>query len=785
MGDVNTLPDEPLSDEGSESISLLRDFSKPQLEKRRTSSEHSEDTFKLHRRATRSRGYRPSGSWLSAFCYSMLSTTGVLLLVTAGYLGSFLLKEPSNNNTPDAEAAPAICQTPECVNAASEILRNLDPNYADIDPCTNFDQYVCGGWRQNHDMRSDQGAIFAGTFMGEASQTRLRHLLESSEPSDPDDSDIFEKLKSGYQACLDEDTIKKRGLEPLEKLLEDFEKIYSLDSASEGSETELTDAVLYLLKSGVRTLVSLSVAPDDRDPDNVVIFVTPPRRIGLPAIEYYNDTQTVSDYTTVVEKVLGGFFESRKKSKLIKDVVELESRLASKTPDTATQEDVTKYYNPRSIEETRSLLPQIVLSDIISDLAQSDYKTDRLIVGSPSYMESLSKILNETPREIIQLFLKWKIIQRYAEHIESGTLEPLREFNNVLAGKDPQAKKERWRKCVSTLDADLGWILSRFYVLSAFPEDSKKLGDQIVSDIKERFVFTLDQTAWMSPEVRKLGIQKVGNIVQKIGYPTKSPNLMDPTDVGKYYQNLSISNDSFFENGIAVARFETENNWAKLGKPTNRNEWEMTASTVNAYYSPSGNEIVFPAGIMQPPVFHGPAAPLYLTYGAFGAVSGHELSHAFDSTGRHYDEVGNYTDWWDETTVKNFKDRAQCFIDQYSEFTVHGKDSELHVSGKLTLGENIADSGGIAAAFHAWSKRDEAHSEPHLPGLSAFSKEQLFFISYANWWCSKTTPEAAQEAIYNDPHAPKPARIIGTMANSLEFQEAFNCPNKKPTCKLW
>ncbi|KAL4908028.1 hypothetical protein BDW74DRAFT_148455 [Aspergillus multicolor] len=777
------LPDSSASDDGEENAFLLRDYSELQPEKRPAFAV-SEDNLILHQRSAKSRCW-PSRSWLSTLGYAMLSTVGVFLLMTVGYLVSSTSKVPSNNDAPHTEA-PTICQTPQCINAASEILRNLDPNYANIDPCRDFDQFVCGGWRNQHDMRSDQGSIFAGTYMEEASQTRLRHLLESSGPSDPADSKIFDKLKAGYNACFNEDTIKKRGNEPLNKLLDSFEKTYSLDSNSEGSEAGLTDAVLFLYKSGVPALVLPSVSPDDRNPDNVTIFVTAPRWIGLPAREYYNNTQTVSDYTAVVENVLGKYVESmKKKEQVSKDVVAFESALADATPTTQVQEDVTQYYNPRSLEETKSLLPQILLADLISALAPSDYKTDRLIVGSPSYMKALSKLLNDTPRETVQLFFKWKIIQGYSEHIESADIQPLREFNNAIAGKDPQAKQDRWRKCITTVDEDLGWILSRFYVLDAFSEESKKLGDQIVSDIKERFVFTLDQTPWMSPEVRKLGIQKVGNIVQKIGYPTKSPNVMDPGDVENYYHSLPISNETFFENGIAVAKFVVEDEWSKLGKPTNRDEWGMTASTVNAYYNPPGNEIVFPAGIMQPPVFYGNDAPLYLAYGAFGAVSGHELSHAFDSTGRHYDETGNYTDWWDDKTVKDFEDRAQCFIDQYSKFTVHGKDSELHVNGRLTLGENIADAGGLTAAYHAWKKRDEAHSDPVLPGLSEFSKDQVFFISYANWWCSKTTPEKAQEAIYNDPHAPKPARIIGTMANSLEFKEAFKCPNKQPECKLW
>ncbi|KAI9043716.1 M13 family metallopeptidase [Aspergillus affinis] len=691
---------------------------------------------------------------------------------------------PSDNIAPHPVAA-SVCETPECVHAASEILYNLDPNRAKIDPCTDFDQYVCGGWRERHDMRPDQGSIFAGTYMSEAAQSQLRHILESPKASDPADSKNFDKLKAAYAACMDESTVNKRGVKPLQDLLSGLDNVYSLASASKGSDVNITDAFLYLIGSGVEALVSPLIMPDDRDPDSIAIFISPLLEIGLPAREYYNNTKLVAEYTQVVEKVLAGFVGGESAHGL-NDVVALEKKLADATPDTASQEDVTKYYNPLSIKDTQSLLPQISFSDIISNLAPSDFRTDRLIVGSPSYMKSLSKILSDTSRETVQLFFKWKLIQAYGDDIEDPKIKPLRELNNKLAGKNPQATQDRWRKCIDVLDEDLGWILSRFYVLNAFSEESKKLGDQIISDIKERFIFTLHQTEWMSPEVRKLGIQKVGNIVQKIGYPTKSPNVMDPADVEKFYADLKVSNETLFENSLAVAKFDLHQQWSKLGKPTDRNEWGMTAPTVNAYYNPPGNEIVFPAGIMQPPAFYGPAAPLYLAYGAFGAVSGHELSHAFDSAGRHYDENGNYTDWWDDKTVEGFEKRAQCFVDQYSNFIVPGEDSEpLHVNGRLTLGENIADAGGLSASYHSWKKRDEKSSDPNLPGLSEFSKEQLFFISYANWWCSKTTLEAAREAIYNDPHAPKPARIIGTMANSLEFKEAFKCKDKEPVCKLW
>ncbi|KAL1982237.1 hypothetical protein VTN96DRAFT_1606 [Rasamsonia emersonii] len=734
-------------------------------------------------------------SWLNLRAISRY----VMIIIALGYLVTRIAMIIISDISPKDDSIPVtaleLCTAPECVHAASEILYNLDPNYQNLDPCTDFEQYVCGGWRDRHDMRPDQGSIFAGTIMEENAQMRLRHILESPQvPGVPAsaDKDNFQKLKAAYDACIDVPALKKRGSKPLEDMLAQIERVYPLGHGS--SREKLTDAILYLINIDVRALTAFSISPDDRDPDSVAIFVTPPREIGLPTREYYNNSKTVEDYTSVVQQVLGNFESSLSSHgtsgyrRLAKNLVLFETKLANATPDTQAQEDVTKYYNPRSLEETQSLVPEISFVDIISTLGPKDFKADRLIVGSPSYMKDLSAILNETPREIVQAFLKWKAIQAYYSTIEDPKIAPLREFDNQLAGKDPQATEERWRKCIGVLDEGIGWILSRFYVLDAFPEKSKKLGDQIVSDIKERFLYVLDQTKWMTAEVRNLGKEKVANIIQKIGYPTKSPNLMDAGDVKNYYRDLKVSNETFFENTLAMAQFRVKQQWSQLGKPTNRDEWGMTASTVNAYYNPPGNEIVFPAGIMQAPTFYGPKAPLYLAYGAFGAISGHELSHAFDSTGRHYDQTGNYTNWWDDNTVEAFEERAQCFVDQYSNFTVPGPepDSEpLHVNGRLTLGENIADAGGLSAAFHAWKKRDEASPDPLLPGLDHFTKEQLFFIAYSNWWCSKTTKEAAIRAIYEDPHAPKPARIQGTLANSREFKDAFQCADRQPTCKLW
>lgn len=253
-----------------------------------------------------------------------------------------------------------------------------------------------------------------------------------------------------------------------------------------------------------------------------------------------------------------------------------------------------------------------------------------------------------------------------------------------------------------------------------------------------------------------------------------------------YYAGLTIG-DAYFNNTMAMWRWSVVQEFSRLGKQTDRDLWDMTASTVNAYYNPPGNEIVFPAAIMQFPAF-GSELPKYVNYGAFGAVAGHELSHAFDNNGRHYDVHGNLSDWWTNHTNEGFESRAECFVKEYGNMTAVGANGTvLHINGRATLGENIADAGGLSASFSAWQKRRQGYPDLDLPGLSdEFSQEQLFYISYGNFWCSKYTQSALTRSIFTDEHSPAFARIEGTaMMNSRGFREAFSCPNKEPVCELW
>lgn len=350
--------------------------------------------------------------------------------------------------------------------------------------------------------------------------------------------------------------------------------------------------------------------------------------------------------------------------------------------------------------------------------------------------------------------------------------------------KDPDATPERFRTCLSHVDSGLGWILSRFFVEKAFSEKAKDLGDQVISDIRKVFISKIESLEWMDDEVKKVATDKVQKITQKIGYPTKSPNILEPKALQDYYAALNTT-DVYFDNAIAQAEFQVNKTWSALGKPTDRDQWGMTASTVNAYYNPPGNEIVFPAGIMQFPLFGGDL-PSYINYGGFGAVAGHELSHAFDNNGRFYDAEGKYQDWWTNKTIDEFEKRADCFVEEYSNFTVQGTNGTLHINGKNTEGENIADAGGLSAAWAAWQERRKSSPDLDLPGLNFFTQEQLFYITYGNVWCSKFKPAMLTQRVLTDEHSPDMIRILGTaMYNSRGFREAFKCPKKDPVCELW
>ncbi|KAJ8132689.1 hypothetical protein O1611_g937 [Lasiodiplodia mahajangana] len=795
-------PNQAAQDRDNERAPLLRHTNKPQAdataESGRDGVADADDGGNLGNIVHEVRSLRHR-RWVSLIASVLLITAFVVILILSGVLSRNRKKSPKMDQS--------ICTTPTCIHAASEILYNLSPNYKDLDPCTQFDALVCDGFHARYDIPEDRSSYSTASIMSDNGRTTLRHILESPYPGGSKhsifspmnleklaastDEENFLTMQESYKACMDETTLKSIGASPLIELInnvaQSFPATDNTDLLQPEDYAKLSDTILLLEQLGVTSFEGLYTGADDKNPD-VVIIQAMPAGYNLPSPEYYGDNDTVKQYQTMLEQVFSSLLPTaasrQSAAKLAQSVVELEKQIAALTPPPEDAQDVTKYYNIVPVSEVGKIGPALGLDKVVKGLSPADYAPDTMLLAFPEFLGNVSQIVSKTPKSTIQTFLIWNLISSYSSYVEAPEVEPLNRFNNILAGRDPETKSERWKTCLSYVDGTLGWILSRFYIEAAFSEAAKKYGDQIILDIKDQFTTRLGELDWMDESVKKLAANKVHNIDQKIGYPTKSPDIMNPDALRDYYKSLTITN-SFFNNSLSSSKFSANQTWSALGKPVDRGEWGMQADIVNAYYNPAGNEIVFPAGIMQFPVFS-VDLPGYVSYGAFASVAGHELSHAFDNSGRHYDENGNYTDWWTNRTVEEFTKRADCFVDQYNNFTIEGNDGKpLHVNGRLTLGENIADAGGVSAAFASWKKRQVATPDKSLPGLDYFTHDQLFFVFYANWWCGKIRKEQAVNYIYTDPHSPAFARILGTTANSRPFRESFNCPAKEPTCELW
>ncbi|GME64811.1 putative endothelin-converting enzyme protein [Neofusicoccum parvum] len=696
------------------------------------------------------------------------------------------------NLAPSTPSSDDVCTTAACTEFARVINENLASNYSEIDPCDDFATYVCGGWQDTHTYRPDQSSVTAFSLLSDENNAIMRAILENPYPgnssysgaNDTANRENFAKMQTTFNACMDLDAIKQAGVTPLKDLFNDLPGA----AVTYGHTGDLTDSLIWLAQHGVSALVSAGTGPDDKTPDVVTLFVGG-GSYGLPSKEYYNRTAILANYTRTISEMFSIVNENNATSyqTIASQIVDLETKIARAQPDPDQASDVTYYYNPKPFSEVDELVEGISMSKLINAFIPAGYTPDQVIVQTPDYYPQLSTILKNTSSEVLQGYFQWQLIDSWNGRLHPDYNRPLRVFTNQLNGQPEDASRERWRTCLGEVDSNMEWIESAFYVETQFGADDKQFGERIIDDIRSIFTERLDTYTWMADAVKDKAKQKVANIVKKIGYPTASPNVLNPVEVKNFYANVTVTNDSFFGNGLAFNEFSTNSSWNDLLEPTDKQRWFMTAPTVNAYYNPTTNEIAFPAGIMKNPFFNRDV-PEYISYGSFGVVAGHELTHGFDDSGSQYDENGAFNQWWDNTTRANFENRTQCFVDQYSKFTVPGltPDETLNVNGRLTLGENVADSGGLSSAYAAWTKREAENPNQLLPDLpEEFTKERLFFLSFATAWCWNIRTEARVQRIYTDPHSPNNYRTIGALSNSRPFKEAFNCPVKEPTCELW
>ncbi|KAI9099347.1 hypothetical protein DFS34DRAFT_649068 [Phlyctochytrium arcticum] len=722
----------------------------------------------------------------------------VLLLPIVG----LLLSVPSSSSSPKDDT---VCLDRDCVITAGHILENM--NFA-VDPCEDFYEYSCGGWIKEHPIPEDKSQVGSFNTIIERNLRILQDVLEN--PYSPDDSlspdekeadeANFRKIQLFYGSCMNETRINNNGHRPLLDLLREGAKHFPLGE----KKTDLDKVALALVQahsSGTAALFEMGVSLDDKDPEHNVLLLQQ-GGLSLPSREYYQEV----DYTSILEITAEKAFKAllnqvtwgtgRDYRSLAKSVVELEGKLAKFTWPSADLGDPLKTYNPftlTSLQKLSSAMPwETYFQNIFpkEEFPNVIHKDTKIIVGTPDFFGNLTDVLSGTTSETLEAYILWNYINAFSSQASDDIKEIFREFE-IKIGRRANQQPPRWRTCLSQTDSFLGDLLGRPFVVRAFPGTSKKAATSAIKNIKDAFLRKLPSIDWLDEVTRQKAVEKVHSLNEKVGY---ADEVMEPKTLDAKYKDAAVDQKEYFTNVVGLTRWQSKDNLRNILKPIDRTKWEMTPPTVNAYYHPTMNELVFPAGILQTP-FYSALNPQYLNFGAIGAVVGHELTHAFDNLGRQYDSHGRLNDWWSNSTSENFSEKAKCFVKQYSKYSVIDDQGKSHnLDGKLTLGENLADNGGLSRALEAWRRDmhapEGAKKNFMLPGFPKMTKDQLFFLSFAQVWCGNSRPEIALRRLRTDPHSPGRYRVIGAVTNSKEFSDTFKCPagspmNPKDKCLIW
>jgi putative endopeptidase len=625
-------------------------------------------------------------------------------------------------------------------------------------PGDNFFQYASGNWLKKTEIPPSEVGWGSFFTLYNDNQKNLRTILDGLTKQDNSKGSIEQKVADMYVSGMDTVAIEKLGYEPIKPELakidaiKDYKQLISY--ATEG------------LKEGNGYFIGLSVGPDDKISTKNAVQMSQ-TGLELPNRDYYfnadSATQNIrKQYIKYITKTftLTGTDDATA-AKNADAIMKLETEIAKSHSTPVELRDPQKNYNKFAVTEFQKQVPDIDLKQVLNTL---NVKTDTLLVGQPKYYQSVDALLKSQPIEVWKAKLKFQVINDAANALSKSFRDAKFEFyGKTLSGQKVQ--RERWKKMVQNVDGGLGELLGQLYVQKYFPAEAKDRMLKLVNNLQSVYHDRIEKLDWMSPETKKRAIAKLEAFTKKIGYPDK----------WKKYDDVEISKDAYYKNLRSIARHDYNEMISKVGKPVDKTEWGMTPPTVNAYYNPSFNEIVFPAGILQFPFFDKNADDA-INYGAIGAVIGHEMTHGFDDQGRQYDKDGNLKDWWTKEDAAKFKTKAQMVVDQYDKYTVL---NNLHVKGALTLGENMADIGGLAIAYQAFKNTDEGKSDKKIDG---FTPDQRFFLSFGQVWRIKNRDETMRARISSDPHSPEMYRVNGPLSNMPEFYKAFNV---KPGDKLY
>ena len=670
-------------------------------------------------------------------------------------------------------ATPSRSQTATTATPSSPELRVFDPSLIDktIDPCANFYRFSCNGWFKRNPLPPDQTAYGRFTELFELNRLHLKQILEDASKPDTSRTPDEQKIGDEYASCMDTAAVNKLGTTPLQP---ELDRIAALKSSA-----ELPALLAHLHAIGVNAFFDFSANQDFADANQVISFYNA-GGLGLPERDYYTriDAKSVEQrkqYVDHVRKmfVLAGESEAQA-SKDAATVMDIETRLAKSSLTITERRDPQNLNHPTDVVTFSKELTHFSLSDYVA--AAHAPAAGKANDTEPKFFNEFNKVVADTPIDQIKTYLRWHLIHAYAgtSMPESFETETWNFYAHILNGAEKQ--QERWKRCTSRVDREMGEALGQVYVARYFPPDAKQRALEMTLAIEQAMGKDVDSLDWMSPETKVQAKEKLHAVMNKVGYPDK----------WRDYSKLNIVRGDALGNQQRVRVFNFNRELAKIGKPVDKTEWYMSPPTVNAYYDPQQNNVNFPAGYFQPPFFSDKEDDA-ANYGDMGSTIGHELTHGFDDEGRQYDKDGNLKTWWTKEDEKKFNDRAECMVKQYDAIeAVPG----VHLNGKLTLGENLADLGGLWLAWLAWLDKAQAEHLDMAAKTDGYTPEQRFWVAYAQQWCTQTRPEQLRSQAQTDPHAPDEYRANSVLQDLPEFGKSFSCKTtdkmvSPSPCRVW
>jgi putative endopeptidase len=666
----------------------------------------------------------------------------------------------------------AVSQTPSSAPGPGFSIDNIDQS---VSPCVDFYQYACGNWIKKVEIPADQSQWVSFVELHERNMLIERGILEKAAAGGAGRNAIDQKIGDLYGSCMDETKVNAKGVSALKPELDRIDAVKDKQA--------LIDEIAHAHMIGAEPLFNFYSASDLHNADLVIAYIDQ-GGLTAPDRDYYlkDDEKTKAvrqrlvDYMTEVFRLAAKDGVQAADSAAAQDaetVVRIETALAKAEMDRTSRRDPKNRDHKMSRDQAVRLASNFHLDRYFKDVNAPGFT--ELNVSNPEFFAQVDSVVESESLDNLKTYLKWHVLHSAAPWLSQPYVDANFKMQQALTGQ--KEIQPRWKRCTNLVDRELGEALGQRYVEAAFPPESKARMLKMVDRLEKSLAEDIQNLSWMSDETKKQAAVKLAAIHNKIGYP----------EVWRDYSSVAVKPDDLLGNIERANEFESKREINKIDKPLDRKEWGMTPPTVNAYYSSSFNEIVFPAGILQPPFFD-PKMDDAINFGGIGLVIGHELTHGFDDQGRKFDPQGNFHDWWTKQDGEEFEKRASCIANEYSNFIAV---DDLKLNGRLTLGENTADNGGARVSYMALEHAiGDDQSGKESQKIDGFTPEQRFFLGFGRVWCEKRRPEVARMRVLTDPHSPGKYRVNGVVENMPEFQKAWSCKAGEPmvaenACHVW